>query len=100
MECKFQVGDKVVCVEEDLSNMTRNCVTGNPGFVTGGIYTITEIQCQDSWPMPAILLKEIHQRLLHVDGGRIMWSVRHFRPVKPMSFWLGEKQDIDMKEKV
>lgn len=95
MECKFVVGQRVVCVETDLVYMTKYCVTGNPGFVTGGIYTIADMKCEPDWPSPALTFKEIHDPLLHIDNGRIMWASEHFRPVKTMEFWVGEKQEPD-----
>lgn len=93
MECTFQVGDRVVCVD----------VSARPGYtldglVEGEIYTISGIR---PWISPGSPLCRPGESIIGVDLAEIVrsdpympYNSRRFRPVKPLSFWLGEKQEI------
>lgn len=91
MKCTFQVGDRVVCVDGRIPTNVRG-----PVVVEGHVYTVSQIivglpptrgsHYRDAWP--AIALQEVPR-----PGGDA-WDARRFRPVKPLSFWLGETQEI------
>lgn len=102
MECTFQVGDGVVCVATDIAHMTRNCAGGNPGFQTGGIYTVKEVRvpAKPVLGRPCLLFNEIPDRRHKGTGGLIVWDHVPFRPVKPLSFWVGEKVAKKLTEPV
>lgn len=98
MECTFQVGDRVVCVD---ANDTNN--QGEPELVEGHIYTVRfvgpAVHRRGYWFDPdrgpyanaktEIRVHEVARRL--GDDG---FAAARFRPVKPLSFWIGEKQTL------
>ncbi len=75
MECKFAVGQKVVCI---FGHQGENKLTKN-GWApkTGGIYTVRSIFV---WGKTYIRLEEYHDD--HNDGpwGECGWDASRFRP--------------------
>jgi len=96
MECKFQVGDKVVYIG-GLHD------TAGPVFFEGNIYDVRFVGYYGGWecdngisypPGPTIKVTQIPDR----SGGKDIGYYAHcFRPVKPVEFWLGEKK-YDFKD--
>ena len=96
MDCTFQVGDRVVCVDARHSNRA-----GVPEIFEGTIYTIAEVNigvvgfyAGHIGPMPVVRLREVARR--HPTSGPSadygFFAAGRFRPVKPLSFWVGEQQ--------
>lgn len=62
MECKYKVGDEVVCVDDIM--LDTNGTELNSGLVLGKIYTITEIVIKDGFyikyffAQPVVKVKE------------------------------------------
>lgn len=95
MECRFVVGQRVVCIKKDIAAFTRNCAGGNPGFEAGGIYTISWIGiCMSGaaglqfHEIP--LVKNVH----FPHHPPMAYTAASFAPLKEQSFWIGEKQDL------
>jgi hypothetical protein len=107
MECKFVVGQRVVCVD---ASDTRG--TGRADLAEGEIYTVRWVGMFDAGlhylrpnrytgfgAAPCIRVKEVYRPSdtglsIHED---ISFDARRFRPVKTMEFWLGAKQDLTEK---
>lgn len=98
MQCTFQVGDRVVCVDAYATN-----VWGDTELVEGAVYTIREVTCDRGEPAGLnkysssagtwVRLKEINPRKHH-NNCDLPFAAARFRPVKPLSFWIGEKQKV------
>lgn len=96
MECTFQVGDRVVCKQRPP--ICPHCIDRR--LEDGVVYTVKAVHVFPSgvicphgrqYPAsPTIRVKELASRAPN-DFGHYAW---HFRPVKPLSFWLGEKQEL------
>ena len=98
MKCTFQVGDRVVCVDAEATASK----TGERELFEGTVYTVRSVYI-DNAPSDGpyaghstcIRVSEINPRLDYngepTDRG---FAAARFRPVKPLSFWLGEKQEI------
>ena len=91
MECTFQVGDRVVLVKEPGRTLA---IGGNPGLVKGGIYTVSWVGIMIGGEV-GLRFQEIPPVRHVLDGLLGSWNASYFRPVKPLSFWLGEKQHLD-----
>lgn len=87
MECKFHVGQKVVCVEETV--IPEECVIGRMPMVpvVGNIYEIREILIGDLSGKPCLRFHEIpNEDVLYIVGNRLMegvpaWEAHAFRPL-------------------
>jgi len=103
MECTFQVGDRVVCVDAtDTNNL------GLPELNEGHIYEVRAVEAAKaietedfsssdgaySDTRAVVKVAEVNPRCRFHDEG---FAAARFRPVKPLSFWLGEKQELRVK---
>lgn len=76
MECKFVVGQKVVCVDTKWLN---GAASHNPQL--DGVYTVREILiCDDG--LPGLLFQEIVNAARQFSGrfGEVAFDPSHFRP--------------------
>jgi hypothetical protein len=104
MKCTFQVGDRVVCVDAARSNRLDI-----QELEEGQVYTIAWIG-----PTPAdmvglsekdigvcVRLAEIPKRACmgFLDNPTDPFGAFRFRPVKPMSFWIGEKRELELESR-
>lgn len=82
MECKFQVGQKVVCVDDRPGRSTPSVpnalVIGDmDGLTMGAVYTVREIFFDDGWGDVSIRLVEITRQLSRLNG---VWFESGFAP--------------------
>ena len=93
MKYQFQAGDRVVCIDGKNTNLI-----GTRELSDGTIYTIREVLPWDWFPVNCagigVRLVEIPDRF---DGflkerNDIPFGAFRFRPIKPLSFWVGEHQ--------
>jgi hypothetical protein len=88
MECKFHVGQKVVCIDDDKTPPAGHVVLSDMIFpVIGKIYTVSEIRIGTVGNMPCIALAEIPFQLVEVlvDNeirvGDVVFNASAFRPL-------------------
>lgn len=102
MECKFQVGERVVCVDNTATKSTL------PDLVEGNIYTIQRIEvlsgnrptkfCHEGEMGVWLGFKEIPISV--VTGNAAVFHHKRFRPLKTVDFWIGQKQDLGVDDLV
>lgn len=89
MDCTFQVGDRVVCVDAQQPPDWH----GHNPLTEFELYTIAHISVSSGTGLSGP----------HQEGGVCLhlkeipgWRFRtpRFRPVKTMEFWIGEKQSL------
>jgi hypothetical protein len=87
MECKFIVGQRVVCVDAEPR------YRGATGLTKGAVYTIAKIT-HPIWRQPGVLLEEV---LCRVRSG---WWHDRFRPVNESRLDIFRKmlKDTPVKE--
>jgi len=88
MECKFHVGQKVVCIDDDKIPPAGHVVLSDMIFpVIGKIYTVSEIMIGAVSNMPCIALAEIPFQLVEVLVGNevrvgdVVFNASSFRPL-------------------
>lgn len=65
MKCTFQVGDKVVCINDRPKHPTPEWDVG--ALTSGEIYTVSKLIVLPQWDRPAVQVAEI---LLRTSDGR------------------------------
>ena len=106
MECPFQVGDRVVCVRTVKQSAFATQLKWT-GFTVGNVYTIRTItpfsggRCSDGNVYPPTICLKFQGKADRLGGGPDYgYCHSFFRPIKPLSFWIGEKQDIKLDDLV
>lgn len=102
MKHTFQVGDRVVCV--DAHETARFGGVWHQELQEGAVYTVAWVgvdrgQFDSPYGREAVCvrLNEVKRaKYLHREVG---FAAARFRPVRPLSFWLGEKQALELEKR-
>jgi hypothetical protein len=94
MECKFQVGQKIVCVvDQDEWKPDPGCVVGRIELpVRGVVYTVRAVRVIGTC-LPCVLLREIENAPRDTEFGvlEVAYDAQGFRPVRETSIEVFEK---------
>ena len=87
MQCNFQVGQKVVCVDaefwdEQLPQGTQ-LVGDLDGLQLGAVYTVRGVMMSPTWLIPLVLLEEIERPPSFIAGRYFEsgFDPKRFRPI-------------------
>jgi len=85
MECKFVVGQKVVCINDSTGDFrlpNLKYLNTLDGLKKGEIYTIREIFIDPIHEWPSVKLNEIIRPILDNEGCEAGFCFRRFAPLK------------------
>lgn len=103
MDCKFVVGQRVVCKrlgipENEHIREARAKGTPPPSIEEGNIYSITRIE-PDRDGLVGLAFEEVPPYFVDTPFGRalVLWDHREFWPLKDQSFWIGQEAADKLK---
>jgi hypothetical protein len=89
MECKFVVGQKIVCVDDvidDRFKTRKDIKYGNSlnGLTKGQIYTVRGVEVDPVHGFPTVFLKEIQRKITRnkVRNSEVGFHFSRFKPLK------------------
>jgi hypothetical protein len=85
MECKFVVGQKVVCINDKVDDFrlpNRTYLNSLDGLKKGEIYTVREILIDPIHKFPSIKLSEIIRPIISNEGFEVGYHFQRFAPLK------------------